>query len=152
MADLIFCRRWTSLSISSARRSSTSSRTPPVSPDLTIAMYRSLNAFGNFAIAPDSDAPCSTSMRTAVSIFASSLLSICSARIARARRIGRPEFTMVANCREKIATSLSLTFAGPDVDLEVHPLLLLADLERGVAHLAEARPGPGARCPPRSCR
>ena len=74
----------------------------------------------------------------AISVLASSLLLICSARIDSARRIGSPEFTMVANCREKTAISFSFTFARLDVDLEVEALLLLADLERGVAHLAEA--------------
>ena len=77
-----------------------------------MAMYRSLNAFGNFAMAAERLAPCSTSLRTSVSVLASSLLLTCSDRIDSARRIGSPEFTMVANCREKIAISLSLIFAG----------------------------------------
>ena len=38
MADLIFWRRCTSRSSTSASRSSTSSNIPPVSPDLTMAM------------------------------------------------------------------------------------------------------------------
>ena len=70
----------------------------------------------------------------------------CSARIDSARRIGRPEFTMVANCREKIASSFSLTFAGRRLISRFRPLLLLADLERRCSPSRAGARGPGARC------
>jgi hypothetical protein len=59
--------------------------------------------------APDSEEPCSTSVRHCESVSPSSLFSVCSARIDIARRIGRPELIIVANCRENTERSLSLT-------------------------------------------
>ena len=73
--------------------------------------YSSLNTLGCFAMAPDREAPCSTSIRVSFRVSPSSLFSVWSARIERARRIGRPELIIVANCRENTARSLSLTFA-----------------------------------------
>ncbi len=69
-----------------------------------------MKTFGCFCIAPESEAPCSTSIRHAVSVSASIEFEVWSARIDRARRIGRPELIIVANWREKIDRSLSLTF------------------------------------------
>src|SRR5438045_4047289 len=79
-------------------------------PDLTIATYRFENALGCFAMAAESDRPRSTSIRTCVITLESDLLWVWLARMFSARRMGRPEFTMVANCREKTARSFFFTW------------------------------------------
>ena len=63
-------------------------------------------------MAADSEDPRSTSMRTCVMTFPRTLLSVWEPRIDRARRMGRPEFTIVANWREKIAMYFGLTWPG----------------------------------------
>ena len=84
-----------------------------------------MKTFGCFAMAAESEAPCSTSLRTTISTFASSALSVWSARMVSARRIGSPEFTMVANCREKTAISLSLTLPGRMLISKLRPFFSL---------------------------
>src|SRR5688500_2692869 len=84
-----------------------------------------LKAFGCLPMAADRDEPCSTSVRACTRTFASSLRSVWSARIESARRIGRPEFTIVANWRQKIATCLSLTRPGRRLISIFRPALAL---------------------------
>ncbi len=67
------------------------------------------NTFGCLARDADSDTPVSTSERTASSVLASCVFSVCSARMVSARSKERPELIMVANCRFITARSLSLT-------------------------------------------
>ena len=66
---------------------------------------------GCLARADDSAWPASTSLRTSPSTRASSLFSVCSARMVSARSSESPELIIVANWRDMIARSLSLTFA-----------------------------------------
>src|SRR5215213_4471613 len=75
---------------------------------LTISGGKTL---GCFAIADDSALPPSTSPRTSPRTFFSSLFSVCSARMVRARSSERPELIIVANCRDMTARSLSFTLA-----------------------------------------
>ena len=53
--------------------------------------------------------PASTSARTALITAASFLFGVCSSSTYRQRSIDRPEFTMVANWREKTVRSFGLT-------------------------------------------
>src|SRR5918996_6089645 len=110
IADLIFCRRVTSVSSWSARRRSTESSVPAVSPALIMATYSREKVRVCLAMEVDRAVPFSTSARISPTMRASSLSSVCSSRIERARRSGSPEFTMVANWRENPARFLSLTF------------------------------------------
>ncbi len=70
-------------------------------------------ASGCLAIALDSELPVSMSLRTSPRTRASSLFSVCSVRMFRARSSESPLLTMVANWRAKTARSLSLTFFLP---------------------------------------
>ena len=64
---------------------------------------------------------------------ASSLFSVCSARMVSARSSERPELIIVANCRDMIARSLSFTLfaeAG-DLDLLLHAAVLASAMLTG---------------------
>ncbi len=67
------------------------------------------NTVGCTASASLSARPPSTSFRTWASTFASGLHSVCSSRIVSERSSDRPELTIVANCLDMIARSLSPT-------------------------------------------
>ena len=106
-ADLILARRFASFSRFFAIRSSAPSRKPPVSPARIIATISRGNVLSCLAIAADSDRPLSMSRRTSWIAFCSDGLVVCSSRIASERSSDSPEDVIVANCREKIARSLS---------------------------------------------
>ncbi len=67
------------------------------------------NTVGCTASASLSARPPSTSVRTWASTLASGLHSVCSSRIVSERSSDSPELTIVANCRDMIARSLSPT-------------------------------------------
>ena len=71
------------------------------------------NTFGCLAIPTESELPVSMSFRTSPRTRASSAFSVCSVRMDRARSSDNPLLIIVANCREKTARSLSLTFFFP---------------------------------------
>ncbi len=93
-------------------------------------------------IAADSDEPASTSSRTAVSTLRNSTWVLCSARIVSAFSNDRPELTMVANWREKMARSLRPTRLAcmPDrLISRCSPRSLTAVMRTGVKPVALSR-------------
>jgi hypothetical protein len=69
-----------------------------------------LKTLGCLARAAERDDPLSISERTSTTALARILDSVCCSRMLSARRMGRPEFTIVANCREKTARCFSFGF------------------------------------------
>ncbi len=69
---------------------------------------------GCFARAFDRDCPTSMSCRHWPITSAKRLFSVCSSRMLSERSKDSPELIIVANCREKTASSLSFTFFLPN--------------------------------------
>jgi hypothetical protein len=119
---LIFPRSRTSASSESAICTMVESRNPPTSPARTMLTSSAGNSLCRLN-ASDRESPFSTSSRTSISRSRSRALCVCSDRIARHLRIGRPDESIVANCREKMARSFVLTRPLPNVISRLSPLL-----------------------------
>ena len=102
-------RSFTSASKLPATESSELSRKPPVSPALTRLIMIGGKTVLCFSIASDSETPVSTSLRIDARIRASSLFSVCSARMFSVRSSDSPAEVMVAIWRLMMARSLSPT-------------------------------------------
>ena len=79
-----------------ATESNDLSRNPPVSPARIRLIISGGNTLGWRWNAAESAVPLSTSLRTWPRIFASTLFSVCSARIVSVRNRERPDEIMVA--------------------------------------------------------
>ena len=73
-------------------------------------------------MAAESEFPRSTSSRTSMTTLDSAALSVWSARMVSAFRMGRPELTIVANCRENTDRSFSLTWPGRSENSRLSPV------------------------------
>src|SRR5204863_1161608 len=104
-----------------ASRTRIVSRIPPASPAATLLTYRSLNALGCLRSASARVCPLSTSYTTCRVVSASSLFSVCCARMSRACTSGRPALIMVANWRVNTTTSRVLT-PPPNLRLSLNSL------------------------------
>ena len=80
------------------------------------------------ASADESELPVSTSSRTSPSTCASSLFSVWSARMFSERSSESPLLIIVANCRDMIARSLSLTL-GPKPGIAISAFIPARDFE-----------------------
>src|SRR3970040_1115750 len=117
-----------------ASRSRMVSRIPPASPAETMFLYNSVKALGCLAKASASVWPLSTSYTTSLVTAASSLFSVCLARISSACTSGRPAMIMVANRRGAKTTTAGggdppggfgfLRFADPHQNQPVLPEVL----------------------------
>ena len=94
------------------------SKIPPVSPASIMLVVRSSNMLGYWRIALARVAPPSTVVRTPVSVFWKVGFSWLAARISRHCTRGRPASIITENWRKKIAMSLVLTLALPNIGRE----------------------------------
>jgi len=86
------------------------SKIPPTSPAATRFTKRSSNCLGCLLRASPSVEPPSTSLATCFRIILKVLFSVCSAKIFRPWRRGRPASIIVENCLVKTTISLLFTF------------------------------------------
>ena len=83
-------------------------------------------------MATDRESPFSTSFVTSASTPLKVGFGVCSARMVRQRRIGRPDASIVANCRLKTARSFGFTRALKISTFRFMPVLLTRSTAIGV--------------------